>query len=136
MPAHAIMLQLPESLYEHVKQRAKHARRTLEAEIVRIVAAAVPTDDALPAALEAEIESLETLPDEALQECAQARLSAAESARLESLHLQQQDTALKAGEKTELAELLGRYERAIVIRAQAIRLLADRGHDVSAFLGR
>ncbi len=114
MPAHAITLQLPESLYEHVKQRAKQARRTLEAEIVRIVAAAVPIADTLPADLEAEIQSLGELPDEALQERARTGLSAAESARLESLHLQQQDTALDAGEKAELSELLARYERAIV----------------------
>ncbi len=136
MPAHAITLKLPESLYEQVKRRAEHARRTLEAEILRIVAAAVPTGEALPPALEEEIASMMSLPDEALQECAQIRLSDTESSRLESLHMQQHDTALDTEEKTELAELLSKYERAIVIRAEAIRLLADRGHDVSDLLGR
>ncbi len=136
MTAHAITLQLPEPLYEHVKQQARGARRTLEAEIVRIVTAAMPTEDALPAALESEIEALGSLADGTLRDLAESRLSEAESARLESLHLQQQDTGLDAGEKSELAELLSKYERAIVVRAEAIQLLADRGHDVSELLGR
>lgn len=134
MAAHAITLELPEPVYEQIKRQAKHSRRTLEAEAVRILASSLPTEDALPAALEEEVASLDSLGDETLYKSAQARLSTAESARLESLHLQQQETGLNAREKAELTDLLSKYERAIVIRAQAIRVLADRGHDVSDLL--
>ena len=70
MAAPAITLQLPEPLYDQVRDRAKRARRTPEAEILRIVAAAMPTEDVLPTELEQEIAALESISDEALHESA------------------------------------------------------------------
>ncbi len=46
MGAHAITLHLPDPLYDHLKHQAKRARRSLEAELLRIVAAAAPAKDA------------------------------------------------------------------------------------------
>ncbi len=46
MGAHAITLHLPDPLYDHLKHQAKRARRSLEAELLRIVAAAAPARDA------------------------------------------------------------------------------------------
>ncbi len=46
MGAHSITLHLPDPIYDHFKNQAKRARRSLEAELLRIVATAVPLDEA------------------------------------------------------------------------------------------
>jgi hypothetical protein len=136
MPAHAVTLHLPDSLYEYFQQQAEHARRTLEAELLRIVAAAAPVDEMLSPELEEAVERLSLLSDDELWQAARGVLSPEESARLESLHLVQQSTGLSSAEKMELAELLQRYEQAIVIRAEAAQLLHERGHDVSGLIAK
>ncbi len=136
MPAHAVTLHLPDSLFNHFGHQAKRSRRTLEAELLRIVESAAPADEVLPPELEEAMASLESCSDEELRQSAQSRLSEEESARLESLHFQQQSTGLCADEKAELARLLEGYERAILMRAQSVGLLQDRGHDVSGLLAK
>jgi hypothetical protein len=108
----------------------------MEAELLRIVQAAAPTDQALPPDLEEEVAILESSSDGDLWRAARTCLSAEESARLESLHLQQQDTGLNGDEKSEVEELLRKYERSILIRSQALGLLQQRGHDVTELLAR
>lgn len=134
MPAHAVTLHLPDSLYDHFKHQATRARSTLEAELLRIVEAAAPVKEVLPPELEEALAGLESCSDEELWESARSRLSEEESARLEALHFQQQSTGLDIDEKAELAKLLECYERAILMRAQSAGLLHDRGHDVSGLL--
>ncbi|HEX9641509.1 MAG TPA: hypothetical protein VGB13_09370 [Candidatus Krumholzibacteria bacterium] len=43
MAAHTITLQLPASLYEKLKDRARQSRRSVEAELLEAVAAVLPT---------------------------------------------------------------------------------------------
>ncbi len=136
MPAHAVTLHLPDSLYDHFKHQARRARSTLEAELLRIVTAAAPVEETLPPELEEAMARLDSCSDEELLETARSRLTAGESARLESLHFKQQDMGLEAVEKVELAQLLKRYERAILMRAQSVGLLQDRGHDISGLLAK
>jgi plasmid stability protein len=106
MPAHAVTLHLPDSLYDHFKVQAKRARRTLEAELLRIVETAAPPGEVLPAELEAAMTKLESCSDEELWQAASSHLSREENSRLESLHLKRQSAGLSADEKTELGELL------------------------------
>ncbi len=134
MPAHAVTLHLPDSLYDYFRHQAKRARRTLEAELLRIVETAAPAEEVLPPELEDAMARLESCSDEELWQSARSRLTAEESARLESLNFQQQNTGLSVGEKAELTKLLGGYERAILMRARSVGLLQDRGHDVSGLL--
>ncbi len=136
MSAHAVTLHLPDSLYHHFIRQAERARSSLESELLRIVEAAAPVDETLPAALENALTALESQPDDELWQAARNGLSAAESERLEALHFQQKDVGLDVAEEEELAELLERYERALLIRAQSARLLRERGHDVSELLVR
>lgn len=79
------------------------------------MAAAAPVDELLSPELEEAVGRLSSLADDELWQAARRVLSAEESARLESLHHQRQSTGLNSEEKAELAELLGRYEQAIVI---------------------
>jgi hypothetical protein len=134
MSAHTITLKLPPSLYDYFAGRAQRTRRSLEAEVLDAVAAATPVAEPLPAELEDAAARLETMGDDELWQTARDRLTRTESQRLEELNLRQQEKGLGDAEREELAELLRRYETAILLRAEAARLLAARGHDISRLL--
>jgi hypothetical protein len=134
MTAHAITLQLPESLYESFKRKADEARRTVEAEVLDAVAQAAPETDELPPDLVDSLAQLDAFEDEALWQLARSHISREESTELEDLHLKRQSVGLAAAEKARTAFLVGQYERAMVLRAHAARVLNERGHDVSCLL--
>ncbi len=134
MPAQAITLQLPSPLYEHFKRLAAKARRTVEAEILDAVAHVAPELEDLPPDLSESLSQLEALEDSALWQLARSRLSREDSSELENLHFKRQSEGLTPEEKARTNFLVGQYERAIVLRAQAARVLKERGHDVSCLL--
>ena len=134
MTAHAITLQLPDSLYERFKRRADEARRTIEAEVLDVMAQAAPETEELPPDLADALTQLEVFEDEALWKLAHSRLSLEESTELEDLHLKRQSVGLTPQENARTAFLVGQYERAMVLRAHAARVLKERGHDVSCLL--
>ena len=134
MTAHAITLQLPESLYERFKRQADEARRTVEAELLDVVAQAAPEREELPPDLVDSLAQLDLLEDETLWQLARSHLSREESTELEDLHFKRQSEGLTPQENARTAFLVGQYERAIVLRAHAARVLKERGHDVSCLL--
>ncbi len=134
MPAQAITLQLPSPLYEHFKRLAERARRTVEAEVLDAVAHAAPEVEELAPDLSESLSELVSLDDEALWQLARSRLSPDESTELEDLHLKRQSEGLAPAESARASFLVGQYERAMVLRAHAARVLKERGHDVSCLL--
>ena len=134
MSAQAITLQLPPPLYEHFKRLADKARRTVEAEILDAVTHIAPEVEELPPDLSDSLSQLDALEDEALWQLARSHLSRKESTELEDLHLKRQSEGLSSGENARTAFLVGQYERAMVLRAHAARVLKERGHDVSCLL--
>ncbi len=73
MSAQAGTLHLPTSLYDLLRQRARKARQSLEAEILDVVTSAVrPTDD-LPPELREAVAPLRHLGDAALRRAAMDR---------------------------------------------------------------
>ena len=69
--------------------------------------------------------------DAELWQAARTRLSEEASAQLEDLHFKRQREGLSESEARMLAELVGHYERSMLIRARAAALLKLRGHDLS-----
>jgi len=134
MTAHAITLHLPETLYERFRQRAEWSRRSLETELLEAVASAAPAEAELSPEVIRGIEALEGLADEELWRLARKVMSREASEELEALHLKQRDEGLSQDEDTARARLIQEYEQTMLIRAQAARLLKDRGHDVSTLL--
>lgn len=134
MTAQAITLQLPSPLYERFKRQAAEARRTVEAEILDVVAHAAPETEELPPELSESLAQLDALEDEALWQLARSHLPREESAELEDLHLKRQSEGLTPQENARTAFLVAQYERAIVLRAHAARVLKEHGHDVSCLL--
>lgn len=134
MTAHAITLHLPETLYERFRQRAEWSRRSLETELLEAVASAAPAEAELSPEVIRDIEALEGLADEELWRLARKVMSREASEELEALHRKQRDEGLSQDEDAARARLIQEYEQAMLIRAQAARLLKDRGHDVSTLL--
>src|SRR6185436_3517422 len=133
MTVHAITLHLPDTLYKRFRQRAEWSHRSLETELLDAVASAAPEDELSPELIEA-IEALTQLDDEKLWRLARQATSGEASQQLEALHFKQQDEGLSPDEDATRAKLVSEYERTMLIRAQAARLLKDRGHDVSRIL--
>ncbi|MCP3959685.1 MAG: hypothetical protein GY719_17695 [bacterium] len=134
MPAHAITLELPETLYRRFRQRSEWTHRSLETEILDAVAAGASVEDELSPDLVEAIEALQTLDDEELWRLGKEAMSREVSEELEALHFKQRDEGLNPSEDATRARLMHEYERTMLIRAQAAKLLKDRGHDVSGLL--
>lgn len=121
-------------------------RELLEADRVRLLglireslaewAKRFPSDgQALPESLSTSLGELSSLHDRALWKVARDPFPAEAASRLEDLNLKDQREALTSSEKNERDELLSGYERVMVLRAEAARLLNERGYDVSTLHG-
>ena len=134
MAVQAVTLHLPSPLYEQLKRRAEQTQRSVEAELLEVVAAAVPVADDLPTDLAQVISPLAPLDDKALWRAARSHLPAEAVAQMEQMHLKRQREGLTGSEAETLAGLLRHYERAMLVRAQAAALLKERGYDVAELL--
>ena len=90
MTTQTVTLDLPELLYQKLRLRAAQSQRTVEDELLEVLATAVPLTDDLPADLSAAMTPLATLNDADLWRAAQSQLPANLAARLEELHLKRQ----------------------------------------------
>jgi plasmid stability protein len=131
MTAQSLTISVPEALYERLRQRADATGRTVEGEVLDLLAAATSENDDVSPELREMLDSLALLDDEALRQAARSRLPDDVSARLEALHLKRQSADLSEAEAQEAARLLRQYDRTMLIRAEAAVLLKQRGHDVS-----
>lgn len=134
MESHSITLHLPETLYKRYQQRAEMSHRSLETEILDAVASAASVEDELPPDLIAELEALEGLDDKELWRLAKEAMSQRASEELEALNFKERDEGLSPEEDATRAKLIHEYERVMLTRAKAAKLLKDRGHDVSRIL--
>ena len=132
MTMQTITLSLPGHLYSQLQLRAERAHRTVEAELLEVVATAVPATEELSPDLAEAIAPLELLDDEALWRAARSHLPSEAAQQMEQLHLRRQATGLTTPERDTLTQLTHQYERYMLVRAQATALLKQRGHDVAS----
>lgn len=109
-------------------------RRCMETEILDAVAAAAPVESELSEDYLDTMKALETLADSELWRLARERISSQAHEELEALNAKQRDVGLSRPENAARSRLLHEYERTMLIRAQAAKLLKDRGHDISGIL--
>lgn len=133
MAHQTLTLNIPDDLYQRLKQRADISRRSVEDELLRLAASAL-VEDEIPADIAKAIAALAVADDAALWQAARSRLPQDVSDEIENLHLKQQREGLTAPEKQRLADLMRQYERVLSVRAEAVGLLKERGHDVSVLL--
>jgi hypothetical protein len=134
MAAHAVTLRLPPPLYDHFQSRAERAHRSLEAELLEAVATVAADEEGLSHDVAEAIRDLELLSDEELWRAARNRLPDETRSQLEALNSKQQREDLSPSEREMLEQLVHQYDQAILLRAEAARLLKERGHEVSTLL--
>lgn len=126
-----ITLHLPEALYRRAQAAAEAQQQPLEEVVLGAVAAGMPLLDDLPPLLAHEAAALSLLNDEALWRAARQTLSAELQERYEALSEQRELGALALDEQRQLEQILGEYQRIVLLRAQAAVLLKLRGYDLS-----
>lgn len=132
MANRSVTVQLPDDIYEHLRRQADETRSTVEEQVVRAVAATMPPTG-LPPELVEELDQLSSLDDQSLWNAARSTLPLRAARRLATLH----DKVQRGGELSEREtqdeeELIGQYERIMLIRARAAVLLKERGQDISS----
>jgi plasmid stability protein len=134
MTTQTVTLNLPEQLYQRLRERALEMQHSVEDEVLEVLTTAVPVATDLPPDLAEAISPLAVLDDAALWQAARSRFPAEAAQQLEDLHLKRQREGLTEDETQVATALVRQYERSMLVRAQAAALLKQRGHDVSSLL--
>ncbi len=135
-----VTLSIPEDIYVMLKRRAEQTQRSVEAELLEVVAKELPTatttieGSAAPVELKAELDAMVQLNDKALWKAARSHLSAKDATKLEALHRKRHDKSLTHAEVQTKDELLRQYNYYMRVRARAAVLLKQRGYDVSVLV--
>lgn len=129
MTIQTITLDLPEALYERVKQNSHRTNRSIEAVLLEMVAYAIPEIEELPNYLITTLESMKTLDDKALGRLARNRMSTRSLEKMEQLHHKQGREGLTTSEIETVKLLEQQYADNMLLKAQATDLLRQRGHD-------
>ena len=112
-----------------MERRARQHQRRIEDEAALTLAASVGVDDTLPDDLVAAIATLSTL-DDALQRVSRSQPTVEDGVLLDALANKQRRRALTPADERMLTVLIDRHDRVMVLRAEAVALLKERGVDV------
>jgi len=124
-----ILLQLPDKLYERIREVAANSNRPLENVLVDSLALLFGDwPDETP------LESLQVFTDEQLWAIVYLRLGKPDDERLQDLIELSKRGQLTVAEEGEMEQLLDTEDRYILLRSQALVLLKQRGHDVESRL--
>ena len=130
-----VTIRLPDGMYQQLKSQADAAHCSVEADVVQVVRSAVAMAGEMTADLEALLDQLRFLDDSTLHRAAQTRLAKRAFARLAALNAKRQRDGLTPADAIQAQDLMTHYERAMLIRAEALALLKERGHDITPLLG-
>jgi hypothetical protein len=125
-----ITLKLPMPVLGKLKRAAELTYRSLDEIVASTINATLTAPPGMPAHLSDELAVMHLLSDEALWAAAQPTFSPAQRLRLEQLNHIAGARELTKAESAEQAALLEAYDYSILHRAQALAILAQRGHRV------
>lgn len=134
MSQQTLILSLPDDLYRRIKQHAEQSGRTLEEEVERALAEAIPADEQVTPELERMLASLALLDDDALWQAARNDLAREAAEEIRRLRARRERKGLSDAEKQRFSDLLYQYDKGILIRAEAAVQLKERGYDVGVLL--
>lgn len=135
MSGKSITLDLPEDLYERVRQVAEQSQRPLErvlVESIRLLFVLPPTSTDVATILAA----MPGYSDAQLWAVVYQRLAWPQSQRLHELSAKNKREELTENEQSELEYLLTLNDHAMLLRSEALILLKNRGHDIATYLER
>lgn len=125
-----VNVRLPETLFQRLKHIAELTHRSVEDVLTTTVNAALPASPDIPPELANELAAMTLFSDESLKASAQSSLSAAQQKRLTQLTHAGGIRSLTEAENRELQILRDLYDRAVLRRAKALAILAQRGYDI------
>ncbi len=125
-----ITLSLPTPVFGKLKRAAELTYRSLDEIVASTINATLIAPSGLPVHLANELAAMHLLGDEALWAAAQPTLSPAQRLRLEQLNHIAGERELTRAESAEQAALLEAYDYSVLHRAQALAILAQRGHRI------
>jgi hypothetical protein len=125
-----LTLRLPASVVAKLRRAAALTYRSVDDIVATTVDAALVEPPSAPADVAAEFAAMHLLSDQALFAAAQPSLSPAKLSRLRQLNRTAGERALTEAEAAEQAALLEDYHCSVLRRAQALAILAQRGHEI------
>lgn len=131
MTVETVQLDVPEIVYQRMKNTAQAMRRSVEDVMVHALrVGSPPTWDDVPAEFQTDLARMDRMEDDALWVFARSKKTADEMQRYDELLARHQDGLLTDSEKQELAQLRMEADRFMLRKAHAAALLRWRGHTV------
>lgn len=127
----AVTVELPSTTWEYLQKTARQQRRSIPEVVRDLVLRQTPDLPSLPLDVEAELAAFASLSDGVLWLLARTTLSAEEQRDLACLNDEAQRRTLTQAERTRQQALIDSYDRVLVRRAHAAKLLKARGYDLS-----
>lgn len=128
-----LTLDVPQPVLEQLRKSAKSARRGVEDEIVEILRLAIAVEG-VPYDVNSVVSGLRFLTDPELRKVAHPARIRKTANELASLNEKCQREGLGHDEQQRRDQLQGAIDRFVLIRAEALCLLKQRGRDVSGLL--
>ena len=129
-----LTVDLPKSMYESLRKKAKAARRGVDVELVEVLQKALTPDDGPTENVEGLLDGMKFLTDRELRKTAQSARIRKAAGELAELNDKCQRDGLSREERQRREQLLGVVDRFVLIRSEALALLKERGRDVSRLL--
>ena len=136
MSGRMMTITLPEGLYERVQATARASACSMEEMCAQLIALSLPElEDELPPSLREEFVRLSLLSDSELAAVAHSLMDDERQAQLEALATLQKQRPLTASEAETLRQLMNEAQRLMLRKAEAYRVLVQRGQRVFATVG-
>ena len=129
-----LTVELPKPVLDSLKRRARAGRRRVVDELVETLKVALDRESPTPRDLEASLDGMQFLTDRELIKATKSTSARKVSRELSALRDQSHARRLSKDERHRQQVLLDTLDRFILIRAQALVLLKQRGRDVSGLM--
>jgi hypothetical protein len=132
MSMRTVTLELPEHLYDRLETQAQAATRSVDEIVIQTLTRSLPplVEKDLPPVLQAELEAMEHLSDEALWQIAQSTMNRDKVALYDVLLERHQTSSLTPEGREWLTHLREQAEALMLRKAHAYALLQSRGHEM------
>lgn len=134
MNAQPVIVHLPPYIYHRLKNQAQVMQHTVDEELTEMLINAWHDDPNLDDNLEYALAQLDLLNDDDLLYAAQSSLSHYQTAQMQTLLDKQQRQGLSESEGKIAQHFSDLFNRTMLIRAKALALLQERGHDIKSLL--
>jgi hypothetical protein len=127
-----LTVRLPPPILDKLRRAAELTYRSVDEVLASAINATLIAPVGLPDDLAGELAAMRLLSDQALRAAVHPSLSPAEQHRLHQLNHTAGERSLTPAEAAEQTALLTAYHRSVLRRAQALAILAERGHPIRA----